>query len=50
MKLERNRIYFVEEGDTLSSIAQNFGVNPTYILLANNITPKMISKGMILYI
>ena len=50
MKLERNRIYYVEEGDTLASIAESFGVNPTYILLTNNITPKMITKGMILYI
>ncbi len=50
MKLIKNRIYHVKDGDTLESIAKEFGVNPTYILIENNITPKMISKGMILYI
>jgi LysM repeat protein len=50
MKTIKNNIYYVKDGDTLDSISQEYNVNPTYILIKNNITPKMITKGMILYI
>ena len=50
MKLTKNKIYYVQDGDTLDSISQKYNVNPTYILITNNITPKMLTKGMILYI
>ena len=50
MKIEKCPIYEIKEGDSLNSIAQKFDVNPTSILLANNISPKQIRKGFVLYI
>lgn len=50
MKLVKNQIYYVKDGDTIESIAKEYNVNPTVILIKNKITPNMICKGMILYI
>ncbi|MCM1324958.1 MAG: LysM peptidoglycan-binding domain-containing protein [Acetobacter sp.] len=50
MKKTKNSIYIVETGDTLNSIAAEYNINPTKILLANNCTPKMITQGMVLFI
>lgn len=50
MKKTKNCIYVVREGDTLNSIAAAYNLNPTQILLQNNITPKMIQPGMALYL
>lgn len=50
MKIINSQIYEIKEGDSLDSIAKKFGINPTSILLANNITPKQIRKGFVLYI
>lgn len=50
MKKMLNEIYIVKPHDTINSIAKKYGVNPLTILLYNNITPKMISKGKVLFI
>ena len=50
MKKMLNEIYIVKPHDTIDSIAKKYGVNPLMILLYNNITPKMISKGKVLFI
>lgn len=50
MKLVKNQIYYVKDGDTIESIAREYNVNPTVILIKNKITPNMICKGLILYI
>lgn len=50
MKLINPELYVIKEGESLNSIAEKFGVNPTTILLVNNITPKNIRKGFVLYI
>ncbi len=50
MKKIKDDIYVVKNGDTLASIAKAYNVNPTFILLANNLTPKMICEGTVLYI
>ena len=46
MKKEFNQIYIVKEGDSLDKIASIYNVSPLSILLTNNITPKMLKKGM----
>ena len=50
MKITQNELYIVQENDTLSSIAKKYNVNPTSILIINNIPPKNIQKGFVLYI
>lgn len=50
MQKALNSIYLIKEGDTLNSIASEYNVNPTSILITNNITPKNIRKGFVLYI
>ena len=50
MKIENNQIYVIKKGDTLASIAQKYKVNPTTILISNNISTKMIREGFVLYI
>ncbi len=50
MKKIKDEIYIVKKGDSLSSIAKDFEINPTKILLDNNCLPKMIHEGYILYI
>lgn len=50
MKKTKNSIYVVQTGDTLASIAADYHINPTQILLQNNITPKMIKPGLVLYL
>lgn len=50
MEIKNNQLYKIKENDTLNSIALKFNINPTSILLVNNITPKNIRKGFVLYI
>ncbi len=50
MKKEFNQIYIVKEGDSLDKIASIYNVSPLSILLTNNITPKMLKKGKVLFI
>lgn len=50
MKKFESPIYVVKAGDTINTIAQKNGVNPTQILLTNNIMPNMIKEGVALYI
>lgn len=50
MQIIDPELYTIKEGDSLNSIAEKFNVNPTTILLVNNITPKNIRKGFVLYI
>lgn len=50
MKKEFNTFYIVKKGDTIDKIAKNYGVNATSILIINNITPKMVRPGSVLYI
>lgn len=50
MQITDPELYTIKEGDSLNSIAEKFNVNPTTILLVNNITPKNIRKGFVLYI
>lgn len=42
--------YIVKKGDTLTSIAKKYDVNPTQILVENYITPNGIKEGVILSI
>ena len=50
MKKFLNNLYIVKKGDTIESIAKKYMINSMSILLQNNVTPKMIKEGMILYI
>ena len=50
MKKEYNQIYIVQEGDNIEKIAEKYKISPLSILIANNITPKMIKKGKVLFI
>ena len=50
MKILKNNFYKVQKNDTLSSIAKAYGMHPTEFLMANNISPKAIFEGNILYI
>ncbi len=50
MKKFKDEIYIVKKGDTLSSIATEFNVNPTQILIDNKCLPKMLQEGYVLYI
>ena len=50
MKKEYNQIYIVKEDDNLEKIAEKYNVTPLSILLTNNVTPKMIKKGKVLFI
>ena len=50
MKIIKDEIYVVKKGDTLASIAKEYGLNPTFILLTNNLTPKMICEGKVLHL
>ena len=50
MNVKNSELYTIKEGDSLDTIAKKFAVNPTSILLVNNITPKNIRKGFVLYI
>ena len=38
--------YRVKHGENLKTISQKFGVNPTKILLENNLSPKQIKEGI----
>jgi len=48
MRKEFIKIYKIQKGDTLNSIAKKFNTNPTAILIENNISPKSIREGKIL--
>lgn len=50
MKKEYNQIYIVKDGDNLEKIAEKYKVSPLSILITNNITPKMIKKGKVIFI
>ncbi len=50
MQIINQELYCVKEGENLNTIAKKFNVNPTTILLVNNISPKNIRKGFVLYI
>lgn len=50
MKIYQNSLYIVEENDSLDKIAEKFKINPTTLLIANNISPKSIRKGFVLFI
>lgn len=50
MNIEQSEIYVVKEGDTLEGLAKKFDVNATSILLANNISPKNIRPGFVIYL
>jgi len=50
MKKTKNPIYVVKKGDTLNSIALEYNINPTILLLQNNCTPNMLKEGVVLYI
>ncbi len=50
MKKFLNEFYIVQKKDTIDSIAKKYDVNAMIILITNNITPKMLKEGMLLYI
>lgn len=50
MKKEYNQIYIVKEHDSIDSISKKYGLSPLKILIDNNVSPKMIKKGKILFI
>lgn len=50
MKKEYNQIYIVKENDSIEKIAEKYNVSTLSILIANNVTPKMIKKGKVLFI
>ncbi len=49
MQRQKVSIYKIKNVDTLSTIAQKFNVNPTEILITNQISPKQIFEGNIIY-
>lgn len=49
MKKIKHEIYVVQEGDSLDSIARNYKLNPTQILIQNKIGPKL-KKGMVIFL
>lgn len=50
MRKELNQIYIVKENDNIENIAKKYQLNPINILIYNNLSPKMIKKGTILFI
>lgn len=42
--------YRISKGENLKTISAKFGVDPTKILLDNNLTPKQIKEGMFILI
>lgn len=50
MKKYYEKFYLVQENDSLSSIANKYNINPTQILIENQISPKEIRKGKLLII
>lgn len=50
MKKEFNQIYIVKENDNIEKIAKKYQVSPIYILIYNNLSPKMIKRGRVLFI
>lgn len=50
MKKEFNKLYIVSHGDNIEKIAQKYNITPLSILIANNVTPSMIKKDMVLII
>ncbi len=50
MKKEFNQIYIVKENDNIDTIAQKYEISPIKILIYNNISPKMVTKGKIIFI
>ena len=50
MKTQNLTIYKIKKGDTLNSIANRYGVNPTQILVENAIIPRQIREGFVISI
>ena len=50
MKKEFNQIYIVKENDNIEKIAKKYQVSPISILIYNNLSPKMIKRGRVLFI
>lgn len=50
MKKEYNQIYIVKENDNIEKIAKKYQVSPISILIYNNLSPKMIKRGRVLFI
>ena len=50
MKKVLNEIYIVQDDDAIDLIAAKYNVSPLSILVQNNILPKMIKKGKVLFI
>ena len=50
MKKQFNNFYIVKKGESINTIAEKYGVNPTTILIENHITPLMIKEGCVLFI
>lgn len=42
--------YQVKAGENLKTISEKFGVDPTKILLDNNISPKQIKEGIFVFL
>lgn len=49
MEILKNNFYKVKKGDSLSSIAKAYNMHPTELLIKNNISPKEIYEGNVLY-
>lgn len=49
MKKRKVSIYKIKDVDSLSTLAEKFKINPTQILIENQISPKEIYEGNILY-
>lgn len=50
MEKEKNIIYIVQENDTIEKIAEKFHISAIKIMINNNISPKILKKGIVLYI
>lgn len=50
MQKEYVPFYVIKSGDTLSSLAEKFGVSQTRILVENYLTPAAIKEGVIISI
>lgn len=50
IKIYDKMFYVVKNGENLASVCKKLNINPTKLLLDNQIAPKDVTEGKILYI
>ena len=49
MEKRKVEIYKIKNVDTLSTISKSFNINPTELLVTNEISPKQIYEGNVVF-